>query len=606
MRAGRQDRFNLTGISSLGRDAAALGWPLGSVRPWVGLGSCCVALLVSDWRRIMCTGSADRVHPPGSSTRRRGLLLILLTVLLAAWFTSPASASVATWSLSEDTQANALSTRPADPFADSYGHAGVWELMLSASTARDPSTYSDMTFVPSSCYPPGVYLWNQGTSESPWGGAVVNTTDATAQTPCAPSQVLPPHRVFVHPGPANDALVAWHSPISGTVSVTGGIVDADCGAGDGVAWYIDKGSVDVASGAINNCGKQRFPSGLTLQVTRGATLYFLIEPKADYGWDLTQINLTIQQVRQTATVLSCSPSTVAVGQSTTCTAQVFDIDRGLPITPTGKITFATNRAGSFSSARCSLTGSSTNASCTVSYTTLGIGRGEHALTASYSGDSNHLASSGQTIVAVTAARWSLSQGIEASALSATPLNPFPDSYGHPGVWELMLSAGTARDPSTYSDLTFVGQVPCNPAGVVAWTQAPGSDLVGVAEVNTTDTTLYGLPCAPTAVERPHEAFLHPGPSDDVLVAWHSPLAGTVSVTGRIVDADCGGGDGVAWYIEQGSVDVASGAIKNCGKQRFPSGLTLHVARGTTLYFVIDPKANYGWDLTEVDVAIRLG
>ena len=527
----------------------------------------------------MPTGSAHCVHPRGSSTRRRGLLLILLAVLLEAWSASPASASVASWSLSQDMQANALSASPANPFADSYGHAGVWELMVATSTARDSSTYSDMTLqapaVPCG-YPSGAVTWIPGETTGLIAQATVNTTDTTIfGTPCAPTQGLPPHQAFLHPGPANDVLIAWHSPITGTVSVAGRIADADCGAGDGVAWYIDKGGVDVASGAIDNCGKQRFPSGLTLQVTRGATLYFLIDPKADYGWDLTEVDVTIQQVRQTATLLSCSPTTVAVGQSTTCTAQVFDIDRRLPIAPTGKITFATNRAGSFSSSRCSLTGRSSSASCTVTYTPLGIGRGEHALTASYTGDSIHLASSGQTIVNVTAASWSLPRDMQANALLASPLNPFPDSYGHAGVWELMLSLSTARDPSTYSDMTFVPSS-CYPPGVYLWNQGMSESPWGGAVVNTTDATAR-TPCAPTQVLPAHQAFLHPGPANDALVAWHSPISGTVSVSGRIVDADCGAGDGVAWYIDQGSVDVASGAVNNCGRAAI--SLRLDAPRG---------------------------
>ena len=211
-----------------------------------------------------------------------------------------------TWDLAQDMQANALSTDPLNQFADAYGHAGVWELMLSSRTARDPATFSDLNVLTEGdangdctqnsglgSYPPGVVSWTQGPlSTGPYAQATVNTTDTTAGTPCAPGQTLPPHQVFVHPGPSNDALIAWHSPINGAVSLSLRVSDADCGGGDGIAWYIDRETSDIASGSIANCGSETRPSH-PISVNRGTTLYLLIDPKADYSFDLTQIDLTI-------------------------------------------------------------------------------------------------------------------------------------------------------------------------------------------------------------------------------------------------------------------------------------------------------------------------
>ena len=211
-----------------------------------------------------------------------------------------------TWNLAHDMQANALSSDPLNPFADAYGHAGVWELMLSSGTARDPATYSDLNGPVEGdsngdcadnsglgSYPPGVVSWTQGPlSTSPYAQATVNTTDATVGTPCATGQILPSHSAFVHPGPSNDAVIAWHSPINGGVSLSFRVSDADCGGGDGIAWYIDRETTDIASGSISNCGSDTHLSRPT-SVHRGTTLYLLIDPKADYSFDLTEIDLTI-------------------------------------------------------------------------------------------------------------------------------------------------------------------------------------------------------------------------------------------------------------------------------------------------------------------------
>jgi hypothetical protein len=98
--------------------------------------------------------------------------------------------------------------------------------------------------------------------------------------------------VFVHPGPSNDAVIAWHSPINGAVSLSFRASDADCGGGDGIDWYIDRETTSIASGSISNCGSETRQSR-PISVNRGTTVYFLIDPKADFGFDLIEIDLTI-------------------------------------------------------------------------------------------------------------------------------------------------------------------------------------------------------------------------------------------------------------------------------------------------------------------------
>jgi len=60
--------------------------------------------------------------------------------------------------------------------------------------------------------------------------------------------------------------------------------------------------------------------------------------------------------RLTATSVSCTPTVIASGESTTCTATVSDIDLGTPTTPTGSVTFSAIGSGTFSAATCILAG----------------------------------------------------------------------------------------------------------------------------------------------------------------------------------------------------------------------------------------------------------
>ena len=109
------------------------------------------------------------------------------------------------------------------------------------------------------------------------------------------------------------------------------------------------------------------------------------------------VNLTVKHT--TNTVVSCSPSTVVVGQSITCFVTVTDTSGGTASIPTGTVTFTSSGAGSLSSSLCTLSGTTSNsASCTVSYTP--TGSGTHMITVTYNGDTTHSASSGIFTVTV--------------------------------------------------------------------------------------------------------------------------------------------------------------------------------------------------------------
>lgn len=113
--------------------------------------------------------------------------------------------------------------------------------------------------------------------------------------------------LFVHPAPAQMAIIAWKSPLDGTISVSGSVSDNDSHCGDGVLWYIDQNSSNLAAGWFGNGGSQTFANGTggsrlsSLAVHMGDMLYFAVNPNQNYYCDSTRLNISIQALSQPVT-----------------------------------------------------------------------------------------------------------------------------------------------------------------------------------------------------------------------------------------------------------------------------------------------------------------
>jgi hypothetical protein len=143
----------------------------------------------------------------------------------------------------------------------------------------------------------GVFGWHGGPADP---SATINTTDKEVTLL---SFRLPPRSVSVHPGPTRPVVVAWRSPIAGTVRVAGRLADSDPNGGDGVAWAIEhrRGSValPLAAGDVPNGGAQRFDQGRgadrlgAVEVRAVEVLRLVVAPKASHTCDTTAVELTI-------------------------------------------------------------------------------------------------------------------------------------------------------------------------------------------------------------------------------------------------------------------------------------------------------------------------
>jgi hypothetical protein len=143
----------------------------------------------------------------------------------------------------------------------------------------------------------GVFAW-KGDPDCPSITVNANEREEAIQT-----FKLPPKSVCVHPGPTNGVVVAWQSPISGTVRITGKLTDADPAGGDGIAWIIDHrkagGRRELASGDFPNGGAQEMAKGKnadrlnSVEVKAGDRIELLVLPKENYICDTTAVELVI-------------------------------------------------------------------------------------------------------------------------------------------------------------------------------------------------------------------------------------------------------------------------------------------------------------------------
>ncbi|TMI52374.1 PKD domain-containing protein [Candidatus Bathyarchaeota archaeon] len=179
---------------------------------------------------------------------------------------------------------------------------------------------------------------------------------------------------------------------------------------------------------------------------------------------MTSNTITINR-RTTSTAIICSPASVQIGQSSTCTASVKDTSPGTPSTPAGTVSF-TNGGGSFTGTPCSLGAvNSTTANCNVSYTPSGTSARTETITGTYTpaqSDTFHDGSLGTFPLSVIVA------GLHSTStsVSCTPSNV--------DVNQATSCTATIRDALTSGATAPTGTVTFTPGGTCTLGNPSGS------------------------------------------------------------------------------------------------------------------------------------
>src|SRR2546426_7821 len=179
-------------------------------------------------------------------------------------------------------------------------------------------------------------------------------------------------------------------------------------------------------------------------------------------------------LRSTSTSVTCTPSTVDVGGSTSCKATVQDTASGNKSSPTGTVSFTSSGTGTFTGSPCTLVVESGNkSSCSVTYSP--SAGGTHTITGAYSGSATHASSSGSTDV--TAMLRS----------SGTSVDCVPPSVP---------VDGSTTCTATVSDTAGTGA--STPTGTVSWT-SDGAGTFSAASCTLDATGKCSVSYTPTAL-----------------------------------------------------------------------------------------------------------
>jgi hypothetical protein len=161
-----------------------------------------------------------------------------------------------------------------NPGPDSHGNVGIWSY-LSGPAAHVPATYDLLrTF-----------------ADNQWSDRAFINLNVSADR----GLVLHPYRDDVQ---TRYIVLGWQSPVSGDVTVSGSadLLQRTCpGPADGVELLIDHGSETVAITPIAAGGTEVFE--VTVAVSPGESIYFVVDPRANSSCDATALNFTIRTGR---------------------------------------------------------------------------------------------------------------------------------------------------------------------------------------------------------------------------------------------------------------------------------------------------------------------
>jgi hypothetical protein len=111
--------------------------------------------------------------------------------------------------------------------------------------------------------------------------------------------------------------------------------------------------------------------------------------------------------------------------------------------------------------------------------------------------------------------------------------------------------------------------------------------------------------------KPHSIAVHPAPKRTVAVAWKSPVAASLKVSGSVQHAHPECGNGVAWSLElrRGGLRQRLAEGTSQGAKEVPVGPLEKIAvqPGDVVALVIDPRdSNHSCDLTSIDLTLHDG
>jgi len=174
------------------------------------------------------------------------------------------------------------------------------------------------------------------------------------------------------------------------------------------------------------------------------------------------------------------------------------------------------------------------------------------------------------------------------------------------VWYFMEASSTVHDPLTYRLLPDY-TVPCanfDPlVGAACW-MSTSLNQAGDQHLPFITMNFTNRPLDLTNIEWPARSlFLNPSPTQLAILAWRSPIAAIVRITGSFTQFNSTCGNGIAWSVDIGRHALVSGQISSgAGTQNFDLE-HVPVVEDQVIYFTADSLGDYFCDEAPLEVTI---
>ncbi|ADB18152.1 Protein of unknown function DUF1592 [Pirellula staleyi DSM 6068] len=140
----------------------------------------------------------------------------------------------------------------------------------------------------------GEYKFIQGWAGENALSVLANSSDTEVQIP----GTMRPHSIATHPSPTLASVIAWKSPVEGTLSIRAEVQDAHLACGNGVSWSLEvrRGASRESLSVGNTEAGKLYPLGPfeNVKVGKGDVVALVIGPRDnEHTCDLTAVNLSI-------------------------------------------------------------------------------------------------------------------------------------------------------------------------------------------------------------------------------------------------------------------------------------------------------------------------
>jgi hypothetical protein len=203
------------------------------------------------------------------------------------------------WSLQEDMRRAPIQQ---NPNFDAYGNLCAWSFEQGDGVDHDDPSSPLSGLTQGYAGQPGLEAWTGSETMPTWNlPAPTVGLNAGTEPKTAATGTWPVGKIVVQPSATRTARVHWRAPFTGHVRISGGVQDLDANGGDGVLWFVDRGSTTLASGAVHD-GAQAFAEGLgggalgAVDVALGDVVSVVIAPGVTDAHDTTGLDLVIEQV----------------------------------------------------------------------------------------------------------------------------------------------------------------------------------------------------------------------------------------------------------------------------------------------------------------------